>query len=96
MADLVKAKLAVEVIYNNLSHLPHPVAGVVRLVQFAHDSPGLRVLRRHVAEGLVLLLESNGWTLCNGLSEAEALLVDNGYAVLAPADRQADIDSHIG
>ena len=82
MSD-VKAKLAVELLYNNLSHIDHP-GGMVRLVQFAHDSPGLRKVRRQIAEGLVLLLESQGWFLCNGLGEAAQLLADNGYQVFQP------------
>jgi hypothetical protein len=89
MSDQPKAKLAADVIYDNLARIPHP-QGMVRLVQFSHDSPGLRAVRRQIAEGLVMLLESQGWHLCNGLSEAEALLTDNGYAVLAPADDVAD------
>jgi hypothetical protein len=83
MSDKVKATLAVDVIFDNLGRIPHP-SGVIRLVQFAHDSPGLRGVKKQIAEGLILLLESQGWHLCNGLSEAEALLTEHGYAVLAP------------
>ena len=48
---------------------------------FSHDSPGIRSLKRRIAEGLVMLLESNGFHLCNGLSEAQKLLEDHGYTV---------------
>jgi hypothetical protein len=30
---------------------------MLRLVQFTHDSPGLRTLRRQIAEALVLAIE---------------------------------------
>lgn len=83
MSDSVKAKLAVEILYENLARIDHP-DGMVRLVQFSHDSPGLRKVRRQIAEGLVMLLESQGWYLCNGLSEAAQLLADNGYGVAQP------------
>jgi hypothetical protein len=81
----VVALRAVDIICANLDRLQHP-SGVVRLVQFAHDSPGLRKLRRQIAEALVMLLESSGFYLCNGLSEAEQLLTDNGYTVTAPQE----------
>lgn len=80
----IKANRAVDVICDNLDRLQDPSGVVVRLVQFAHDSPGLRKLRRQIAQALVLLLESHGFHLCNGLSEAEKLLVDSGYSVTPP------------
>lgn len=83
MSTTAKAARAVDLICANLDRLQHP-AGVVRLVQFAHDSPGLRKVRRQIAEALVMLLESHGFHICNGLSEAEQLLVDNGYSVTPP------------
>lgn len=49
---------AVELYEKRLDTLPHP-EGLVRLVQFSHDSPGLRKLRRQIAEALVILLEND-------------------------------------
>lgn len=80
----VKAKLAVDVLYDNLGRIPHP-DGLVKLVQFSHDSPGLRKVRRQIAEGLVMLLEGQGWHLCNGLAEAQELLEAHGYRIESPA-----------
>jgi hypothetical protein len=65
MSDLVQCLPAVEVIEKHLQAIPHPTAGpngasaVLRLVQFAHTSPGLQKLRRQIAEGLVMLLEKD-------------------------------------
>lgn len=88
MPDLIKAKLASDILYDNLARIPHP-DGMVRLVQFSHDSPGLRKVRRQISDGLVLMLEQQGWHLCNGLAEAERLLTDAGYTVVSPADVEA-------
>ena len=88
MPELVKAKLASDVLYDNLARIPHP-DGMVRLVMFSHDSPGLRKMRRQISDGLVMLLEKQGWHLCNGLSDAEKLLTEAGYTVVAPADTDA-------
>lgn len=82
----IKATRAVDIFCDNLHRLEDPQGVVVRLVQFAHDSPGLRKLRRQIAQALVLLLENHGFHLCNGLSEAEKLLTDNGYLVTPPSD----------
>jgi hypothetical protein len=45
-------------IEKHLDRLPHD-EGLIRLVMFNHDSPGLRKLRRQIAEALVKLLESD-------------------------------------
>lgn len=58
----VKCQAAVELFFKNIQFLPHP-AGIVRLMQFSHDSPGLRIYKRQTAEALVLLLEDNGLTI---------------------------------
>lgn len=76
-----QCRVAVDLLAARLGTIPHPTKGLLRLVQFAHDSPGLRDLRKAIAEGLVLLLESNGITLCNGTDDAKALLVSHGYTV---------------
>lgn len=89
MSDtIVRATRAVDVVYESLPRLEHP-DGVVRLVQFAHDSPGLRKIRRQVAESLILKLETKGFHLLNGFSEAVELLIANGYSVTPPVP-QAD------
>jgi hypothetical protein len=65
VSELVKCLPAVEVIEKHLQAIPHPTAGpngqsaVLKLVQFAHQSPGLKKLRREIAEGLVMLLEKD-------------------------------------
>jgi len=80
-----QASVAVELIYNNIASLPHPDHGAMRLVYFGHTSEGQKKLTRGVAEAIVMLLESNGQHIVNGLTEAAALLQANGYAVKAPA-----------
>lgn len=79
----VRSMIAVDIICDRLHRLDHP-SGVVRLVQFSHDSPGLRKIRRQIAEALVMLLENSGFYLCNGLEDAADVLVEHGYAVTAP------------
>lgn len=65
MSELVKCLPAVDVIEKHLQAIPHPTAGpngapaVLKLVQFAHQSPGLARLRRQIAEGIVMLLEKD-------------------------------------
>ena len=80
----MKAQLAADILAANLDRLNHPDAGLIRLVQFAHDSPGLRTLRKQVGESLVRLLEGQGWYLFNGLDEAAQCLVDAGWSVSKP------------
>lgn len=53
----VECPLAVELIHKRLDMLPHE-DGLIRLMQFSHDSPGLRKLRRQVSEALVGLIET--------------------------------------
>lgn len=65
-----KSKTATDLFYKHISFLPHP-AGIVRLMQFAHDSPGLRKYKLQVAEALVLLLEDNGMLIFD--SEADVI-----------------------
>lgn len=81
----IKSETAVELIYQNMPALQHPSAGVLRLTMFTHESDGVRKLKRQIAESLVLLLEANGYHLCNGLSEASALLTEHGYTVESPS-----------
>lgn len=88
MPDRPRATLAVSLFERHLAALPHP-GGLVRLVQFTHSSPGLQKLKRQISEALVLLLETNGFHLCNGLSEAQALLQAHGYQVLGPVPNEA-------
>ena len=80
----MKAQLAADILAVNLDRLSHPDAGMLKLVQFAHDSPGLQALRKALGESLVLLLEGRGWILCNGLDDAAKALTDAGYAVVKP------------
>jgi len=56
----VQCGSAVDLLDKHLDKLPHG-DDVLRLVQFGHDSPGVRGLRRRIAEALVLLLESHGY-----------------------------------
>lgn len=49
---------AVELISKRLDTLPHEDAGLIRLMQFSHDSAGLRLLRRQIGEAIVGLLET--------------------------------------
>jgi hypothetical protein len=77
-----QARLAVEVIYHNLNSLPHPDHGLLRLMYFGHTSDGQRTITRATAEALVMLLEANGFHVCNGLTEAADLLRSNGYVVV--------------
>lgn len=48
---------AVDCLESRLESLVHPEAGLIKLVQFSHQSPGLLKLRRQIAEALVMLLE---------------------------------------
>lgn len=77
----VRATWAIDLVEQHLGMLPTTDGGIVRLVQFAHDSPGLRKYKRQLAESLVYLLESNGGTLIQSPSEAVELLKADGYTV---------------
>lgn len=79
----------VDLYEKHLQAIPHPEAGLLKLVQFSHDSPGLRKLRRYIAEGFVLLAESNGFLLSNGLSESVSHLESAGYTVTPPKAKTA-------
>jgi hypothetical protein len=74
---------AVELFYRHLGALPHP-SGLVRLVQFSHDSSGLQKLKRHVSEALVLLLENAGIRLCDTPQDAALWLTGLGWTVNPP------------
>jgi hypothetical protein len=78
--------MAVEILYGNIHELQHSDAGVIKLVYFGHKSEGQKKITRQVAEAIVLLLESNGLHIVNGLSEAVSLLQANGYGVIPPTD----------
>jgi hypothetical protein len=80
----------VEIIYQNIANMPHPDFGVLKLVYFGHQSEGQEKITRATAEAIVMLLEENGYYLCNGLSEAATLLRENGYLV-ASADERAEL-----
>lgn len=56
---------------------------------FAHQSDGIRTLKRQISESLVLLLEANGYHVLNGLTEAHVLLEAHGYTVEPPAEPTA-------
>ena len=79
-----QATTAVEIIYQNIANMPHPDYGVLKLVYFGHQSEGQQKITRATAEAIVMLLEANGLRICNGLSEAAALLRNNGYLVASP------------
>jgi len=59
----VKATQAAQILAENLGHLEHPDAGLLRLVQFSHQSDGVKTLAGQIGEALVMLLERRGWTL---------------------------------
>ncbi|AVI03530.1 hypothetical protein SEA_BARBARIAN_144 [Mycobacterium phage Barbarian] len=80
----IKATTAVDLIEQRLQALEHPTAGVLRLTMFSHVSDGVRKLKRQLAESLVLLLENNGYSLHNGLTEAVDTLTSAGYTVIPP------------
>jgi hypothetical protein len=85
----------VEIIYQNIANMPHPDFGVLKLVYFGHQSEGQEKITRATAEAIVMLLEENGYYLCNGLSEAATLLRENGYLV-ASADERTELPDGIG
>ena len=66
MSDTARVTLqvpeAVEVLALNLHTLHHP-NGTVRLVRFAHDSDGVRAVKKQAAESVVLCLESHSYQL---------------------------------
>jgi hypothetical protein len=59
----IKATEAAQILAENLGKLQHPDAGLLRLVQFSHQSDGVRALAGQIGEALVMLLEERGWTL---------------------------------
>lgn len=77
----VQAQMAVQIVKTHLDAIPHPEVGVIRLVQFNHNSPGLDKLRRQIAEGIVGLLEDNGMLIFNGVGEAISGLEERGFRV---------------
>lgn len=77
-----RSQMAVEIVKTHLDAIPHPEVGIVRMVQFNHNSPGLENLRRQIAEGIVGLLEDNGLLIFNGVNEAIADLEERGYVVM--------------
>lgn len=87
-----KAPIAVQLIEQNLQALPHPEVGMLRLTQFSQPSPGVMKIKHQIAEGLILLLENNGFHVLNGLSEAKQLLEDNGYAVVESVEWPEGVD----
>ncbi|AAN01755.1 hypothetical protein PBI_CJW1_141 [Mycobacterium phage Cjw1] len=84
----IKATAAVDLIEQRLQALEHPAAGVLRLTMFSHVSDGIRKLKRQLAEALVLLLENNGYSLHNGLSEAIETVTAAGYTVTKADDTE--------
>lgn len=66
MSDLVKCLPAVEILEKHIrAGIQHPTAGpngasaVLRLVQFNHESPGIKKLCHEICEGLVAALEED-------------------------------------
>jgi hypothetical protein len=55
---VVKCVTAVDKIERSLEALPHGDE-VIQLMNFHHDSPGLRTLRHKVAESIVWLIEND-------------------------------------
>jgi hypothetical protein len=63
LRNAIKAPQAAQILADNLGKLQHPDAGLLRLVQFSHQSDGVKTLAGQIGEALVLLLEERGWTL---------------------------------
>jgi hypothetical protein len=63
LRNAINAPEAAQILAENLGHLQHPDAGLLRLVQFSHQSDGVRTLAGQIGEALVMLLEGRGWTL---------------------------------
>ena len=63
LRNAINAPEAAQILAENLGRLQHPDAGLLRLVQFSHQSDGVRTLAGQIGEALVLLLEQRGWTL---------------------------------
>lgn len=80
----IKATSAVTLLNQRIQSLEHP-SGLVRLTMFSHNSDGVKAYKRQVSEAVIMLFESNGYHIVNGLSEAVALLESHGYVVQAPA-----------
>ena len=51
------------ILARHLDPLRERNGGIVRLVQFAHDSVGLRAYKARIADALVYCLESNGYVI---------------------------------
>jgi hypothetical protein len=81
----VRARWAIALFEKHLGFMSHPDGAIIRLVQFAHDSPGLRKYKRQVCEAMVYTLESNGGYVLNGLTEAVAVLEHAGYTITPPS-----------
>lgn len=54
----VKA-VAVGLLYTHLAALPHKEYGVINMLPFAHDSEQVRMIKRHVCEAIVNLLDNH-------------------------------------
>ena len=80
----VRATDAAAILSENLGKLQHPDAGMLRLVQFSHQSEGVKTLAGQIGEALVKLLEDRGWVLCNGQNDAAAWLTAQGWMVAPP------------
>lgn len=78
MSKEIRSQSAVSLFERHLSYMPHP-KGIIRLMQFAHDSAGLRAYKRRVAEALTMLLEDNGHLIFNGPDEAIDYLREHGH-----------------
>ena len=63
LRNAINAPQAAQILAENLGRLQHPDAGLLRLVQFSHQSDGVRTLAGQIGEALVMLLEGQGWTL---------------------------------
>jgi hypothetical protein len=70
LRNAINAPEAAQILADNLGRLQHPDAGLLRLVQFSHQSDGVRTLAGQIGEALVMLLEERGWTLVPPLGES--------------------------
>jgi hypothetical protein len=88
----VNCQGAVNVLAPSLHYLSHP-NGPVRLMQFSHDSPGLRAYRQQTAEAIVNTLEMAGILVYSGLSDVLEHLSTLGYVITRPEPAQTNTEA---
>lgn len=54
---------AVELLYDNIGHLPDPDFTTLNILPFMHESDGARALKRKVAQGIVSLFRGAGYPM---------------------------------